>query len=382
MAKIEKVRSNPKSVTLATVLSATGGIVKTVTDVFGAPPLVGLIGTALNFGAEMLDPPPKLSDLRNQTKELQESIESSSGVIEKALKNELKNVEDKISLEMAQHAANIQSEVQRSFKKVSRQLDKLESTTTEVKVIVTQSFGELLDSRHRDGLTKLDSAYQNFLRGSHNLEDTFKYLSNFIFELETDAYTSLRPERIEHYLQALSTMKRPKVVDESFQYVLMVRGKYLLLVSAFYLFNNDLERVEKEFESFNEDFEELMKIHTNLNLADTQVEEEKSYPEETPEGGAQGIPLETKELPDLLQNKLKVKDQELEEFLKGLNLDHLYDKFVGEDYDFEILCMSSKDDLNDLGFLSRGQQFKIMKGISELNGNEIFIILKIIMDIA
>ena len=29
-------------------------------------------------------------------------------------------------------------------------------------------------------------------------------------------------------------------------------------------------------------------------------------------------PLETKELPDLLQNKLKVKDQELEEFLKGL----------------------------------------------------------------
>ena len=47
-------------------------------------------------------------------------------------------------------------------------------------------------------------------------------------------------------------------------YIFVVRAKYLQLLTAFYLFNNVTEKVEQEFQLFQEDVEELQRIHKKV----------------------------------------------------------------------------------------------------------------------
>ena len=122
----------------------------------------------------------------------------------------------------------------------------------------------ILDQRHREGLEKLEATYETFLNGSHNLTDTFKDLSNYIMEFQSNAIQSLKPDKIQLYLEALAKSRSRDIVQETFNYVVLVRSKYLLIVTAFYMHRGDFDRVQFEFSSFNEDFRDYTILHEDL----------------------------------------------------------------------------------------------------------------------
>ena len=80
--KVQDFRRSATASKLATTLKVTGGLIDGAKATFGAPPFVGLICGACKMGGKMLSPPPlELSDLENQSRELQESLETSNKII-------------------------------------------------------------------------------------------------------------------------------------------------------------------------------------------------------------------------------------------------------------------------------------------------------------
>ena len=74
--KVDKIRRHPKAPTVATALEMTGSVVNAMGSWV---PGVGMVGGALKMGASMLDPDPKLSDLRREADEIKTHLESSIG---------------------------------------------------------------------------------------------------------------------------------------------------------------------------------------------------------------------------------------------------------------------------------------------------------------
>ena len=72
--------------------------------------IVGALGGALRLGAHVLDPPPKLTDLKKQSEDVEKAIESSTGVIQEALHTKLKTIQDEINDEWTAHFKTLQME--------------------------------------------------------------------------------------------------------------------------------------------------------------------------------------------------------------------------------------------------------------------------------
>ena len=74
----------------------------------------------------------------------------------------------------------------------------------------------------------------------------------------------LNPVKIEIYLANLLKSQGMDMAIAAFNYMLVVRAKYLLLNCTFYMFKSNPLCVENEFTSFNKDYEGYMKIHASL----------------------------------------------------------------------------------------------------------------------
>ena len=119
------------------------------------------------MGEKMLTPPPsQISDLENQSKVLQESLEQSNEVVQKAIENELAKVQQEMQDEMSKHSSEIQEQIQTSFMEISDGLRNIEVEMTNVKELIQKTYYLMLDQRHKDGLEKLEAAYEVFLNGS------------------------------------------------------------------------------------------------------------------------------------------------------------------------------------------------------------------------
>ena len=259
---LREFRETKKGHKLGNVLEYTAIVAEAASLVFEAVPGVGLIFAAARIGAKLMSPPsPKKSDLEKQFNELKETIDNTnSQTVKDACELQLSQVQEKLKVENDIHFSLIRRELQEAFGEVSKTLHEVESNLSKMKVFVEETYYMVLDQSHKEGLEKLDAAYQVFLDGSHDMKGTMAEFDGFMAELQTLAIQTLKPEKISNYLKILSTTKNKAEMQEMFEYIITVRAKYLILVVSFYAFRNNVKRVEGELEKFNQFFEEIKSL--------------------------------------------------------------------------------------------------------------------------
>ena len=74
----------------------------------------------------------------------------------------------------------------------------------------------------------------------------------------------LAPKRIKEYLTHIHQEGGFDMCHAVMSYVFIVLAKYLQMVVAYDIFNNDFDRVTKQFEDFNTQYEELVKVFSKV----------------------------------------------------------------------------------------------------------------------
>jgi hypothetical protein len=98
----------------------------------------------------------------------------------------------------------------------------------------------------------VDAAYAVFLRVG------FKGFQQFAFELQTKAAKSLDPKRIEEYLAMINQEQGRDMCQVVMQYIIVVMAKYLQMMVAYWIHNEDLDQVTAEYDEFNRHVKELL----------------------------------------------------------------------------------------------------------------------------
>ena len=254
LSKAEAIQGSKKAATAATALSRAAPIVKLVGN---CVPGVGILGGAMGLCANALNPSAKLSHLKEESEKLRQFFDNSQLSTREHLRTAIEEVEERITTEM-------QTKLEKSLKDMSGDLKVIDKDLESIKNVSRETYGLVVDIRYKEGMEQIESTYQVFLNGSTNFKNTHTLLKNYIIELETKAGCSFTPENIEQYLNRVSKEKGKQEAKELATYVFIVRAKYLVLISAFYLYMNDKERVDNEFRAFEEDVEQLKTIHRRV----------------------------------------------------------------------------------------------------------------------
>ena len=104
----------------------------------------------------------------------------------------------------------------------------------------------------QEGIEAVSAAYDAFVE-----QDDFDDFSNYVFELQTNAKHALKPQRIKEYLKIVLDSSGKDMCHAVFHYIIVVLGKYLQMMIAYYINKKDSNRVTKEFEKFNDTYEKL-----------------------------------------------------------------------------------------------------------------------------
>ena len=182
-----------------------------------------MVGAALTMASDFLNPTAKLSDPESMRCKLQSSLTCIS--------SDLKTVDNNIGA---------------------------------LKGIVTGTYEMVVDLKYKDGIDLIDSNYDVFLKGLKNYNKAHCQFFGFIMELETKANLSFKQQNIRELLGKVAKTRGRWQAKHLASYVFIVRAKYLQIITAFYLYDNDAKRVEEEFESFNSDVKQLQEIHKEL----------------------------------------------------------------------------------------------------------------------
>eukprot|EP00092_Neocalanus_flemingeri_P025111 GFUD01027228.1.p1 GENE.GFUD01027228.1~~GFUD01027228.1.p1 ORF type:complete len:752 (+),score=153.06 GFUD01027228.1:200-2455(+) len=262
---LDKVRSTEWAEPVACVLKVTGTIVQGLGNFV---PGLGILGGAFILGTKLLNPQPKLSDLRKTEKSLKLDIEkfkskSVSSFEIDSLSKDLDNVQNSITNFKESHSeliddfAVLKLDVRDQFKTISKEMKSLESDVKDLKDLVTATFELIVDQRYKDGIESIEAAYQTFLDGSNNIEATLLSFDYYIVELQSNFNQHLKPEKLEEYLRIINRHKGAEMCHQMFNYILVVKSKYLQIMTVYYIHKNDVARVSCNFERFNKHYFEL-----------------------------------------------------------------------------------------------------------------------------
>jgi hypothetical protein len=257
----------------------------------------------------------------------------------------------------------IKTEVQSSALAMSMDMRKIERDLADVKQIVDHTYQLVRDSRYRDGIEKIDGAYQIFTKGLHNLEATFNKLENYIYELEVLAEQNLNCQRIREYLRAIRLTEDNDVCHQTFKYILVVRSRYLQISVAYHIYKKDAHHVASEFNCFNREYVELYQIFKEEIGCEFN-------PEQEPTGELVKKCKDSKKVqPDITQSiELQGSSSEdpLKTFLKDIELPHLYEPLKKEEVSMKLLMVSDNKDLVHFGVEKSGNRLAILKAITTL----------------
>ena len=89
------------------------------------------------------------------------------------------------------------------------------------------------------------------------LEGTLASFDYYIVEMQTNFNQHLKPGKIDEYFKLILRQHGPEMCREMFDYILVVKGKYLQMMTVYYIFKKDISRVQTNFERFNEHYFEL-----------------------------------------------------------------------------------------------------------------------------
>ena len=87
-----------------------------------------------------------------------------------------------------------------SFDQVAGQLAAMEEQLVGQQATMTQILEMTTDLRYKEGIEKIEGAFETLLKGSHNLQSTLDELKGFIFELNTENAYHLSSKKIDEYL--------------------------------------------------------------------------------------------------------------------------------------------------------------------------------------
>ena len=252
--RVRSIRGSGGGARVASYLSIGASIAEKVGT---CVPAVGMVGGAMKMCSNILDPSTKLSHLKEQSEKLREMLQGSAEALREQLRTAIDAAERSIS-------AEVQSQLEMSLKGMSGDLTEIDRDLGNIKNLGRETYELVVDIRYKEGMELIDSAYQRFLRGTNNFKTTHSLLASYIFELETKAGCTFSSENVEMYLSKVASVKGNKEAMKLATYIFVVRTKYLQLLTAFYLFINDTETVEKEFQLFQDGVEELQRIHTKV----------------------------------------------------------------------------------------------------------------------
>jgi len=208
----DKVQSHPWSKPMGIALKVTGEICSLAGD--AGVPVIGLLGAGLKLGGDLL----------------------SEGGNECASMSEVKK------------------QLQESFANISDSFLVLQEEVKEVKDIAYKTFELTAALRYREGIEKVDAAYDTLVAGGHDLSQTLRRFDGYIIELETTQRQCLNADKVGEYLDILKTKKNATEACSSFFcYAVAIRAKYLQLLLLYYSYNHDQKRVQQEIQGFNYD---------------------------------------------------------------------------------------------------------------------------------
>ena len=190
---------------------------------------------------------------------------------------------------------------------------------------------------------------------------SFKDFSNFAFELQTDAAAKLNPMRIREYLEIIKNSSGTEMCTVVFHYVIVVIGKYLQMMVAYRVHNEELDSVTDEFNHFNQNIKKLVSCFTDVTGLKFKA-------------GNIPSPKSLKSKIGHMETKLKLKneslgatpieiDPEVMSALRDLNLTELSGIFKREQLTVEDILEMNNHDLQLIGVEKHKQRKAILKVI-------------------
>ena len=271
---LKKVQEKPWAEPLGEALEVSAKIVEGLGNFV---PGANMIGGALSFGATLLNPQPTLKDLQQQLSEIKKDLESPTlgAVAVRLLEKEKKDILEAIEKENKE----VMDAMQTMFDKVSTSNTELTKDMADIKDRVNQILLHVVEARFKvriiilgisvslvfllqDGIDLIDAAYEDFI--SDPSKKKYQELTNYIKELRTNKTMYLAPKRIQEYLTHIHQEGGFDMCHAVMSYVFIVLAKYLQMVVAYDIFNNDFDRVTKQFEDFNTQYEELVKVFSKV----------------------------------------------------------------------------------------------------------------------
>ena len=153
---LAKVRGKKWSKPLGKTLGVTG---KIVTTIGAAVPGVGILGSALSMGATLLNPEPTLKDLQKSMNEMKQELKSITetdedlkAILEEGLREEIKEMEEKISTPMSEIRSDlkmIHGEMMGVKKVVQDGNDEMAKELSEIKDKIMQTFNIVVDEKYK-----------------------------------------------------------------------------------------------------------------------------------------------------------------------------------------------------------------------------------------
>jgi len=209
---LDKVHNHPWSKPLGIALKVTGEICSLAGE--AGVPVIGLLGAGLKLGGDLL---------------------SEGG-------NECASM------------SSVKEKLQESFANISDSFLVLQEEVKEVKDIAYKTFELTAALRYREGIEKVDAAYDTLVAGGHDLSQTLRRFDGYIIELETTQRQCLNADKVGEYLGILKNKKNAtEACSAFFCYAVAIRAKYLQLVLLYYSYNRDQKRVQQEIHGFNYD---------------------------------------------------------------------------------------------------------------------------------
>ena len=176
---------------------------------------------------------------------------------------------------------------------------------------------------------------------------------------------------MKNYLQALTNAQGADLAKNATSYIIVVRSKYLQIITAYYIYQNDFVRIEKEFALFNEFFEGLMAIHMDVFGVKFEPPEPNFNPSDFShhEESEMGLsdPSSDNAVKIMSREAVTKNADKLQELLESLNLEALLQHMHEEEIDWTTLMLcESEEDFIQLGISKKGQRFKLMKAVKDM----------------
>jgi hypothetical protein len=166
--------------------------------------------------------------------------------------------------------ASMSSQFNNSFDQVVGELRAIEHQLADQRVDIEQILEVVTDLKYKAGIEKIEAAYRVLLKGWHNRKKTLEKLGSFIYELDTLKEQHLNMKKVRDYLALVQRRKGEEAAKQLGSYVITVKAEYLLIVTLYYTYDEDHERVLEEYDDFNRD---AMEIIEYVGLADIYEED-------------------------------------------------------------------------------------------------------------